>query len=183
MISGIYIISNTENSKIYIGSTHNFKVRWKKHKSLLNKNKHHSKHLQNAWNKYGESVFDFQVFEYVCLDQLIAREQVWLDFFKPFKTQGYNICPTAGNSQGYTHSKETITKITNSVKETNYKHSDKTRKRMSDIMYVKKAKGGIPNNIRVMSLKNSDDTLSNREIARRLGVSPTCVNNIIKKSV
>jgi len=50
-------------------------------------------------------------------------------------------------------------------------------------MYLKKAKGLVPNNIRVMNLKNSDNTLSNRAIARQLGLSASCVGMIIKKTV
>ena len=36
-ISGIYQIKNTQNNKIYIGSSTNFSMRWKKHKYDLNK--------------------------------------------------------------------------------------------------------------------------------------------------
>ena len=40
MSSGVYIITNIINNKIYIGSTINFSKRWKKHKQHLNNNKH-----------------------------------------------------------------------------------------------------------------------------------------------
>ena len=50
--SGIYIIKNIVNNKIYIGSTKNFKKRIKEHLLLLNNNAHSNKKLQNAINKY-----------------------------------------------------------------------------------------------------------------------------------
>ena len=59
MESGIYKILNNINGKIYIGSTKNFNKRWVTHKYLLRLNKHENKHLQYAWNKYGEVHFEF----------------------------------------------------------------------------------------------------------------------------
>lgn len=62
-ISGIYAIVNTINNKQYIGSAINIKSRWVDHKKRLRKGNHHCKHLQFAWNKYGESAFSFIVLE------------------------------------------------------------------------------------------------------------------------
>ncbi|EJQ48276.1 GIY-YIG nuclease [Bacillus wiedmannii] len=60
MNCGIYLIINKENRKFYIGSSNNFKVRFKTHRNQLNANRHHSKHLQAAWNLYGENKFEFK---------------------------------------------------------------------------------------------------------------------------
>ena len=61
--SGIYKILNIINNKIYIGSAVNIDRRWSEHKSLLTNNKHHSKYLQNSFNKYGTENFLFEVVE------------------------------------------------------------------------------------------------------------------------
>ena len=53
------------NGKKYVGSAVNFKRRRRKHRKSLRKGTHHSPHLQNAWNKYGEDNFKFDVLEYV----------------------------------------------------------------------------------------------------------------------
>lgn len=50
--SGVYKITNTINGNFYIGSSIRIRERWYEHKYLLNKGTHHSKHLQNSWNKY-----------------------------------------------------------------------------------------------------------------------------------
>lgn len=63
MSSGIYGIRNIVNGKIYVGQTKDFKHRWREHVRELNHNIHHNKHLQNAWNKYGEENFEFFVIE------------------------------------------------------------------------------------------------------------------------
>lgn len=102
-ISGIYIITNTTNDKIYIGSSVNMYSRWKRHIKDLNNNKHHSKYLQNSWFKYGEENFTFEIIEQCERSKLIEREQVWLDFFKP----EYNSCKIAGSCLGFKHSEET----------------------------------------------------------------------------
>lgn len=65
MTQVIYKIVNLVNDKFYVGSTTNKKVRFRQHRKLLRGNRHHCKHLQAAWNKYGESKFDFVVIEEV----------------------------------------------------------------------------------------------------------------------
>ena len=61
----IYKIINVVNNKFYVGSTTNKKVRFRQHRNLLRGNRHHCKHLQASWNKYGEDKFEFVVVEIV----------------------------------------------------------------------------------------------------------------------
>ncbi len=56
---GLYAIVNTVNNKSYVGSSNNIERRTKEHKNELSRNKHFCKHLQNSWNKHGESLFQF----------------------------------------------------------------------------------------------------------------------------
>lgn len=80
---GIYRIKNPINNKIYIGSTKNIEARWAKHRALLRHNKHQNAHLQNAWNKYGENAFIFEVIEECKIEDLINREQFFIDNLNP----------------------------------------------------------------------------------------------------
>lgn len=76
----IYKIVNLVTSAFYVGSTNNFAVRMQTHKKRLKKNRHHCKHLQNAWNKYGAASFAFVVVKELESDEaLFAEEQKWLD--------------------------------------------------------------------------------------------------------
>jgi group I intron endonuclease len=75
----IYKIINILNNKFYVGSTTNQKVRFREHRKQLRGNRHHCKHLQSAWNKYGEDKFVFAVVEHVAnTDNLAIAEDVWL---------------------------------------------------------------------------------------------------------
>jgi group I intron endonuclease len=105
--SGIYAIRNKINGKQYIGSAVKFSNRFKEHKSKLNRGLHHSKKLQNSWNKRGADAFEFVVIEVVAEKTLLVpREQHWIDHHKAAK-DGYNISPTAGSTLGVKASQET----------------------------------------------------------------------------
>ncbi len=75
----IYKIRNVVNGKFYVGSAADTRTRFRQHRKLLRKGKHHCKHLQNSWNKHGEDVFKFEIIENVeSRDKLEAAEDAWL---------------------------------------------------------------------------------------------------------
>lgn len=55
----VYKIVNKETLGFYVGSTINTKKRWNTHKLKLKKGIHSSKKLQESYNCYGESCFEF----------------------------------------------------------------------------------------------------------------------------
>ena len=71
--SGIYKISFRDT--IYIGSSVDLYHRLSQHISTLRKNKHHSKMMQNYFNKYGESQFKIDILEYCERNILLLREK------------------------------------------------------------------------------------------------------------
>src|SRR6266581_2800509 len=109
--SGIYKITCTANNRIYIGSALNLRERRRAHFGALRRNEHINKHLQNAWNKYGEQAFIFEVLEYILPMSLTAREQYWFNKLKPFDRKGFNIAREAGSTLGYKYAPETIEKM------------------------------------------------------------------------
>ena len=119
--SGIYIIKNIVNGKIYIGSSVNVFKRWTQHRYKLNKGNHANKHLQRAWNKYGISEFEFSILELINnpnKEILIELEQKYLDEHKSFnKDVGYNILKKADSSLGVEMTKETKNKLSLIMKE------------------------------------------------------------------
>lgn len=81
--SDIYCITNVVNNKKYIGKAVNVKKRWKSdHKRLLNSNNHYNQHLQNSWNKYGESNFELSIlFDEVPINIVDEYEKFYIDFY------------------------------------------------------------------------------------------------------
>ena len=90
--SGIYLIKNKVNSKVYVGSAIDISKRWGEHRRLLINN-NHNRHLQNSYNKYGKENFEYIIFESgIPPDNLLSWEQAVLDYFKSYlRTKGYNI--------------------------------------------------------------------------------------------
>jgi group I intron endonuclease len=90
--SGIYIIRNIINNHIYIGCTTNFYNREKQHFAMLKNNKHHSKHLQNSFNKYGVNNFKFEIIDRINkLNRLYYIENLYIQYYKPiYNSTGQN---------------------------------------------------------------------------------------------
>jgi group I intron endonuclease len=111
MISGIYSILCI-TGKRYIGSAAYIDGRWKTHRWALARGKHHSQHLQRAWDRHGKDAFSWEVLEYVEPARLIEREQHYLDLFQAANPKyGFNISPTARSVLGTKHSEETKRKM------------------------------------------------------------------------
>lgn len=127
MIGGIYQIKNIITGKYYIGSSVDIKKRWNQHLKTLRRGTHRNKHLQRAYDKYGENAFQFEVLETILFnDCLIELEQKYINKLKP----EYNLAPTAGSSLGVKRSEETKRKLSESHKG---KHlSEETRRKMSE---------------------------------------------------
>lgn len=93
---GIYQISNLVNGHFYIGSSCDLSRRCKKHRSLLRCGKHVNSHLQNAFNKYGEENFVFELIELCDAESRLDIEQYWIDKYFS-KDYFYNVEPKASS--------------------------------------------------------------------------------------
>jgi group I intron endonuclease len=96
--SGIYRIINKLNGRIYIGSSKEFKRRWKQHTYSLRSQKHQNKFLQADFNKCGEEAFVFEVVE--TTDGKTKEERLMTEggYIKQYYDKGvncYNLCDRA----------------------------------------------------------------------------------------
>lgn len=98
-IVAIYVILNCVNGKAYLGSTGDFKVRRNVHFSELRNGKHGNKHLQRAWNKYGEdnfTIFPIEKFNKIPSDTLLKKEAEYIKQYDlTNRDRGYNIVKDA----------------------------------------------------------------------------------------
>lgn len=90
--SGIYQIRNTQNGKVYIGQTRDLKFRIYEHIRVLRRGEHHNRYLQRAFDKYGESAFEFSILEECPIEELDAKEKEWIKRLRSMDAaKGYNL--------------------------------------------------------------------------------------------
>jgi len=130
--TGVYVIICVPTGKRYVGSAaRSFKDRWDQHLHDLRAGRHHSDYLQKAWDKYGESNFEFKVAEYCLPEHAVAQEQVYLDYYRSYeRDKGFNICVIAGSRKGSKISEEGRRRIAEAVRRRVV--SDETKRRISE---------------------------------------------------
>lgn len=127
--SGIYQIRNLVNGKIYVGSSVNLNRRKNKHFYKLRHNMHANLKLQNAFNKYGETAFIFEIIEIVDdKHQLLNREQYYIDKYNVVQ-DGYNILPNAYSTLGFYPTAETRHKM--SIAQKGRCHTEEAKRKIS----------------------------------------------------
>lgn len=94
---GVYELFNLVNGKRYVGSSINIYNRLNEHLYNLKNNKAHNKHLQSAWNKYGEENFIYNVLEFCNEDLQFKREQYYIDCIHPEYNLTYNVIANTGH--------------------------------------------------------------------------------------
>lgn len=113
-IQGIYQIRNTVNGHCYIGCSTNIHLRWYGHRWMLRHSEHPNIILQRAWDKYGESAFEFLLLEEVALkDQLRVREAHHVLLL----SSEYNISRPSEETNKFEHSPETLALLSRLAKE------------------------------------------------------------------
>jgi group I intron endonuclease len=101
------IQSKIKPERIYIGSATIVERRWKLHLFQLRKGIHHSRKLQNHYNKYGESDLQFSILLGCEKEELIDKEQFFIDSLNPY----FNICQLVGSTRGIKLSEDTRKKM------------------------------------------------------------------------
>lgn len=132
---GIYGIRNLINGKTYIGQTgENFQRRFLHHNWKLHDNSHDNSFLQCAYNKYGDSSFEFVIIEIVTDSKML--DELEIKYIKEYKDKSlsYNMLDGGGGRRGFKMSESTKKLIgeKNRVHMTGKKHSDETKRKMSE---------------------------------------------------
>lgn len=160
--SGIYKIQSAiEPEKFYIGSSVNIQSRKRQHFSMLKLNKHNTTYLQNYYNKYGKESLIFHVIEECSQEQLIIREQYYIDILNPV----FNSRKNAESNFGHKFSEEVKQNMSNAQKE--WRKGKDFSIKLTKELYNE-----------VLKLKSKG--LKNQEIASKLNISLPSISKIIK---
>jgi len=173
----VYLWINNENGNKYVGSSVNLSVRMYTYYSLRSLAKS-NRPIDRALLKYGFSKFSLYILEYCTSENVLEREQYYLDLIKP----EYNIVEKAGSTLGYKHTDESLTKMRNFVL------SDEVKKRKASATANASAANRIA--IIVENIKTNEVTeyVSMTEASKVLGVHRNAVsqavlnNRLIKKT-
>lgn len=127
-ISGIYYIRNTVNNKLYVGQSIDVYTRLSRHKTDLRGGRD-SKHLQEAYYKYGEDNFEFMLLVECQINDLDFLEKYYItEWNTQDENFGYNL--DSGGSRSRMMSEETKSKISQSLK--GHIVSEDTKKRIAE---------------------------------------------------
>jgi hypothetical protein len=95
---GVYQIRNTQNQKVFVTATPNFKT-INGRRLMLKGGSHKNRQLQEEWNQFGEDAFVFEVLEVLeekkegyfdKADELKKLEEKWIEKLHPFGERGYH---------------------------------------------------------------------------------------------
>jgi len=127
--SGIYVIFSRLDDRVYVGSAASIAKRFKEHFADLRASRHHSRHLQNFYNKHGLDSLGCAV---LCetektREALIEAEQFFIDAMRP----AFNMSPTAGSNLGTKKSPEQRKALSEKRLSMNIRYDDDYKRRMS----------------------------------------------------
>lgn len=176
MKSGIYLIKNTVDGKVYVGQSIYVRRRIAYHKNHLLNGTDDNSYLQRAVNKYGLQKFEFIMLESVPEEMLDDREKYWISKYNSTnRNLGYN--RELGGNKGKIVSEE-VREAKRGVKNPMYgvKHSDETLKAMA--LHSR----GMNNKLTAKQVEEIKIRLFNGETQKALadayGVDVTSINKI-----
>ena len=201
----IYKITNKINGKSYIGQTTDYQRRFREHRNK-GYGEEPNKPLYNAFDKYGIDNFDFEVIEDLT-ENYNEREKYWIQYYNTLLPNGYNIEPggeepplNIGEKSPYAeHTKQQIEEIKELLKNTDISFEELAKKYNYSVSSILKINNGKiwfnQNNIYPLRVDKRnrryyseralliiDDllntTLTQKEIAKKYGVSRSCVTMI-----
>lgn len=112
--SGVYLITNIVDNKLYIGESVNVYKRLNMHKNSLRRGDHVNTHLQNAFNLHGEESFEFSLLEEHPPEFTKSFENYWVNMLGTIDCRyGYNMRSTSPYGRS-SHTEESRIKISSS---------------------------------------------------------------------
>jgi group I intron endonuclease len=98
--AGVFLITNNETGRVYLGSSTNFHGPLNAHRFMLRIGSHQNAALQADFRRLGEEAFSFEIVEsferkdddpaFSLDDELTLLEEIWLEKLQPFAARVYN---------------------------------------------------------------------------------------------
>jgi len=166
---GVYRWINKISGNTYVGSSINISVRMYTYFSLRSLAKS-NRPIDRALLKHGFSNFSLEILEYCNEDNVLKREQYFIDLLKP----EYNIVQTAGSTLGYKHTPESLAKMRDFIL------SEEVLKRKA--LSTKNAAEARKISVIVENIKTKEKTEygSMTEVGKVLGVHINAVSQAVK---
>jgi hypothetical protein len=173
--AGVYMWVNQINGNTYVGSSVNLPPRFLKYfneKALRNNNML----INLAIIKHGLDKFSLYILEYCSPENVLQREQHYLDLYKP----NYNTLKTAGSSLGYVHTEDTLAKMSSRI--VSEATLDKMRQRVQSKETREKIRVAIGIPVEVVDIHKEEKRIffSKKEAGEFLGIADTTVTRYIK---
>ena len=160
--SGIYKWENKISGEFYIGSAVDLSKRMSEYyrESYITHPSRGKSIICYALVKYGYSNFSLSILEYCNRDEVITREQYYLDLLNPT----YNILKYAYSSDGYKHTLEAINKMSLAKKgkftiEDNSFYGKTHTEEVKELMSRAALRRTKPNNAKPKKKKNLDNNI------------------------
>lgn len=172
--AGIYRWINNNNGKSYVGSSVDLSKRLYRYYSLAHITQQSKFSLIcKALLKRGYSCFTFEILEYCNKEDVLIREQYYLDLLKP----EYNILKVAGSPLGYKHAEEDKEKM-RGPRSLSPEHLAKIKSHISKLN-AKKAISFIVNDLEKNTLTEFS---SLRAAARELHIAEVSIKKYLNNS-
>ena len=184
----VYMIKNTVNGKMYIGSSVNGNRRYREHLRSLKRGDHLSSRLQRSFDKYGAEAFVFIVLKYTEENQHRVEEARIIKLMDSTnREKGYNHSDLTELGV-LKHAEETKEKIRKAGKGRVFSEESKEKIRKSHQARAasltdeeRKSQAAIEKRRRPVLCSNDMRFNSITDAARFFGVVPAAVQKLIKK--
>lgn len=189
----IYLITNKKNGKQYVGQTT---------RTLRERKMEHARKnglVGRAIRKYGRENFDIRQIDSADSIELLNKKEIeWIEKLETKTPYGYNLCNGGNNTHGFNHREEARAIMAEKKKGMfkgkdnpfyGQKHSDETRKRMSEA-WTEERKQQLAEMSRKRNLKNQAVRVRNidtgevfgsiKEAAETYNLKPTHITRVCR---
>jgi hypothetical protein len=174
--SGVYLWLHKASGKYYVGSSVDLRYRFYDYFSKSYFDKSGNTIIANSISKYGLEAFEFIILEFSGKEDVLSREQFFIDSLNP----ELNILKVAGCTSGFKPTVETRTKLSQAA--LGRIHTLETRAKIAESQKNNKNNPGLPLSIKDLTTNITTEYVNMTQAATELGFSRTTISMGLKKN-